>query len=50
MWTRNPEVGNTVEALLHVSTVADAGRDFALEFYAGEANWKLVVNNARESR
>ena len=50
MRTRNPKVGNTVEALLRVSTVADAERDFALKFYAEEGNWDLVGNNAQESR
>jgi catalase len=50
MRTRNPEIGNTVEALLHFSTVADGECDFALKFYAEEANWDLVGNNAQESR
>lgn len=50
MRTRNPKAGNTVETLLRVFTVADAGRDFALKVYAEEGNWDLVGNNARESR
>jgi catalase len=50
MRTRNPKVGNTVDALLCFSTVADGERDFALKFYAEEANWDLVGNNAQESR
>jgi catalase len=41
MRTRNPKVDNTVEALLRLSTVADAERDFALKVYAEEGNWDL---------
>jgi catalase len=49
MRTRNPEVGNTVEALRRFSTVADGEREFALKFYAEEANWDLVGHNVQES-
>ncbi len=50
MRTRNPKVGNTVETLLRVSTVANAERDFALKVYAEEGNRGLVGNDAQESR
>jgi catalase len=36
---RKPKVGNRAESLLRCSTVADAGRGFALKFYAEEGNW-----------
>jgi len=50
MRTRNPKVGNTVEALLRISTVADAGRDFALQVCAEESDGYTVGNNAQKSR
>ena len=50
MRTRNPKVGNTVEALRRFSTVADGERDYALKVYAEEVNRDLVGNNAQASR